>query len=239
VDTLTADTLVAAEVFGPTIQGEGPSAGRRCGFIRLGGCNLHCSWCDTPYTWDASRFDLHAELTRRPITDLAAAALAGGTRMTVITGGEPLLHQSQQAWLPLLDLLLDSGADTIEVETNGTQTPTPETTARVTRFNVSPKLAHAGDPASLRIAPDALAALRGTGKAIFKFVCRDPGDVTETAVFAARHQIPPRLVWIMPEGITAQVLSARAKALADPAIACGFNLTTRLHVLAWGDERGR
>ena len=43
-------TLVVAEVFGPTVQGEGPSAGRRASFIRLGGCNLHCDWCDTKFT---------------------------------------------------------------------------------------------------------------------------------------------------------------------------------------------
>src|SRR5438046_5626962 len=45
-------TLVVSEIFGPTFQGEGPSLGRRCVFLRLGACNLHCRWCDTPYTWD-------------------------------------------------------------------------------------------------------------------------------------------------------------------------------------------
>ncbi|HHK7228110.1 TPA: hypothetical protein ACQXLV_002143, partial [Streptococcus pneumoniae] len=44
------ERLPVSEVFGPTIQGEGPHAGRTCHFIRLGGCNLSCSWCDTPYS---------------------------------------------------------------------------------------------------------------------------------------------------------------------------------------------
>ena len=56
--------LVVAEVFGPTFQGEGPSTGQRAGFVRLGRCNLDCSWCDTPYTWDWERFD-PAAATRR------------------------------------------------------------------------------------------------------------------------------------------------------------------------------
>jgi organic radical activating enzyme len=38
--------LVVSEIFGPTVQGEGTSMGRRCGFLRLGGCNLDCAWCD-------------------------------------------------------------------------------------------------------------------------------------------------------------------------------------------------
>ena len=39
-------------MFGPTVQGEGPYAGRVCHFLRLGGCDYRCSWCDTPYAVD-------------------------------------------------------------------------------------------------------------------------------------------------------------------------------------------
>lgn len=41
--------LLVSEVFGPTVQGEGKHCGRIAAFVRLGGCNLHCRWCDTPY----------------------------------------------------------------------------------------------------------------------------------------------------------------------------------------------
>jgi 7-carboxy-7-deazaguanine synthase len=236
--TATTDTLVVAECFGPTVQGEGPSAGRRASFIRLGGCNLHCSWCDSKYTWDASRFDLRAELTRRPVDGLAAEVASHGTGLVVITGGEPLLHQDQPAWPRLLATLAAAGAD-IEVETNGTQPPAAETSRWVTQFNCSPKLANSGDPPGLRIVPEAVAGLLATGRAVFKFVCRDLGDLEETRHLAAGHSIPPGLVWIMPEGTNAATICKRLADLADPAIAAGFNLTTRLHVLAWGDERGR
>lgn len=233
-----ADTLVVAEVFGPTVQGEGPSMGRRASFLRLGGCNLACSWCDTPFTWDAGRFDLRAELTRTPVPELVARVLEGSPGIVVITGGEPLLHQQQPGWAVLLAALNVAGVE-VEVETNGTLAPTPATAAAVTRFNVSPKLTHSSDPADKRIRPDALTALRHTGRAAFKFVCRTPADIQEAAAHTAAYGIPPHEVWIMPEGTTTRELDERLRLLADPAIRAGFNLTTRLHVHAWGDERAR
>ncbi|MGW2936061.1 7-carboxy-7-deazaguanine synthase QueE [Streptomyces sp. NPDC001156] len=231
-------TLVVAEVFSHTVQGEGPSTGRRASFIRLGGCNLSCTFCDTPYTWDASRFDLRTELTRQPVEDLAARALQGAPAIVVITGGEPLMHQRQTGWAALLDRLAAAGVE-IEVETNGTLAPTPYTGQRVSRFNVSPKLAHAGDPLSMRIRPAALLALAATGRAVFKFVCATEQDVAEAADAVAGLGIDPAHVWVMPEGTDTTSLSEHLAVIADPAIAAGFNLTHRLHVLAWGNERAR
>lgn len=234
----TSTTLVVSEVFGVTVQGEGPSCGRRASFIRLGGCNLSCTWCDTPYTWDASRFDLRTELTRTPVIDLAAHALHGDPGLVVITGGEPLLHQHQPGWAALLHLLNAGGAD-VEIETNGTIAPSALTTTGATRLNVSPKLPHAGDPETARIRPNQLAALNATGRASFKFVCRDAADVDHVTAYTAAWGIPPARVWVMPEGTTRSALHDHLTAIADPAITAGFNLTTRLHVHAWGDERGR
>jgi len=232
-------TLVVAEVFGPTFQGEGPSAGRLASFIRLGGCNLHCPPCDSKFTWDASRFDLRKEMTRRPVDDVARQALGYGARLIVISGGEPLLHQAQPGWAPLLARLRAARCE-VEVETNGTMVPNDATTALVTRFNVSPKLrAMDGDPESARIVPAAIAALWATRRAVFKFVCSSPADVDEAAATTKRLGIYPHKVWIMPEGTTAEKITASLRVLADPAREAGFNLTTRLHVLAWGDERGR
>lgn len=236
--TATADTLVVSEVFGPTVQGEGPSLGRRAGFIRLGGCDLGCTWCDAAYTWDAGRFSLRDELERWPVERIVEQALVGDPGLVVITGGEPLLHQDQPAWPVLLRRLLSARVE-IEVETNGTRSPSGATRFAVTRFNVSPKLAHAGDPESARINPGVLEAFCRTGKAVFKFVCRDAGDVVEVSDLVHRYAIPPRTVWIMPEGVTRQAINDHLALVPDTAIAAGFNVTTRLHILAWGDERGR
>ncbi|WP_158884033.1 7-carboxy-7-deazaguanine synthase QueE [Amycolatopsis anabasis] len=236
----TADTLVASEVFGPTVQGEGPTAGRRASFVRLGGCNLACSWCDTPYTWDGSRYDLRAELARKPVRDIVDRALVGDPGLVVISGGEPLLHQHQPGWTRLLWALRRAGVD-IEIETNGTVAPTPATLNidLNVRFNVSPKLAHSGDPAERRIRPEVLTALVESARASFKFVCATPADVDEAAELVHRYEMGPGNVWISPEGTSVDTIVGHTKILADRVVEHGFNLGTRLHVLAWGNERGR
>ena len=226
--------LPVAELFGPTVQGEGPSLGRRASFLRLGGCNLRCSWCDTPYTWDASRHQLREEITPRPVADILTMVASHGTPLTVITGGEPLLHQHRPAW----PLLLTGLTGDIEIETNGTITPTPATIMRISRFNVSPKLAHAGGPEPRRIRPQVLRALAATGRAAFKFVATTPTDLHEVRRVCDTAGIPPHMVWIMPEGTDPAALTTSGRALAGPAIAAGFNVTTRLHTLLWANQRG-
>ena len=83
--TVCDDELVVAEVFGPTFQGEGPSIGRRAGFVRLGRCNLDCSWCDTPYTWDWDRFDPAKELRHESVTSVLAHLDAMTPEIVVVT----------------------------------------------------------------------------------------------------------------------------------------------------------
>jgi 7-carboxy-7-deazaguanine synthase len=229
--------LAISEVFGPTIQGEGPTAGRRAAFVRLARCNLDCAWCDTPYTWDWARFDPAKEIHRATVPDVLSRLDAMTVDRVVVTGGEPLLQQRRL--LPLLAACRDRGW-AVELETNGTIAPRPEVAALVTAFNVSPKLANSGIPEARRIRPDALAsfvALAVTGRAAFKFVATGVSDLDEIAALAARHDLAP--VWVMPEGTDAATIAGRMADLADAVVARGWNLTPRLHVLLWGDERGR
>jgi 7-carboxy-7-deazaguanine synthase len=226
--------LIVSEVFGPTFQGEGPSIGRRAGFVRLGRCNLDCRWCDTPYTWDWERFDPAAELRRVPVDEIVRQLEGMSPERVVVTGGEPLLQQRQLAGL--VAACRDRGWP-VEIETNGTRVPSAELLDLVTQWNVSPKLANSGVEASARIRPDALGALVASGRAVFKFVATGPADLDEIAALVDAHQLAP--VWVMPEGTDPATLVARSRALADPVLARGWNLTPRLHVLLWGNERGR
>ena len=168
---MNGPNLVVSEIFGPTFQGEGPSAGQRAAFLRLAGCNLACSWCDTPYTWDGRRFDLARESRRMVADEVLRRIRAGRAPLLVVTGGEPLLQQDA-----LLPVLLECHRDgqAIEVETNGTVMPEPALVRLVSRFNVSPKLGNSAVPGEKRIRPDVLAGFRSTGKAIFKFVVEAP-----------------------------------------------------------------
>ncbi|XVS60921.1 7-carboxy-7-deazaguanine synthase QueE [Actinosynnema sp. CA-299493] len=222
------------------MQGEGPSLGRRCAFVRLGGCNLSCRWCDTPYTWDWTGvgdtgvvYDPKVELRAMPWDDVLRRLVEYQVGLIVISGGEPL--NQQHRLVPLARALVDSGHQ-VEVETNGTVVPIREL-ADLTRFNVSPKLAHSGDPESRRLVPAALTALAALPGTAFKFVCRSLADLDEVASVVDRHGTEP--VWIMPEGRTGGEVHRTLGELGDAVIARGWNLTTRLHVSAWGDRRGK
>jgi 7-cyano-7-deazaguanosine (preQ0) biosynthesis protein QueE len=237
---ITARTrdLFVSEIFGPTFQGEGPSLGQRCSFLRLGGCNLACKWCDTPYTWDwtgrnGKRYDPRVELRRLSPNDVWLELSHRKTSMLVVSGGEPMLQQA--ALIHLLRRCREA-AWRVEIETAGTIAPLRDLEALVDHFNVSLKLSNSGNALAARHRPDSVEALAATGKARWKFVATDPEDLDEAAVLVGRHRLQP--VYIMPEGTTADAVLLATQRLAEPVLARGWNLTTRLHVLIHGDRRG-
>lgn len=197
--------------------------------MRLMGCNLSCEWstpdgpsrCDEAQTWDAERYDLHAQGIRMDAAEIAAKALSYGTGMVVVTGGEPLLHQHQEGWAEMMGWLLRGGR--VEVETNGTIAPQ---WPLADQYNVSPKLASAGQGAAAHRA-EVIAAFLALGRAVFKFVAATDTDVEEAAALATGWGIPARLVWIMPVGTAPAVILQTAGRLAPAVATAGFNLTLR------------
>ncbi|MDQ3641432.1 MAG: 7-carboxy-7-deazaguanine synthase QueE [Actinomycetota bacterium] len=230
---MTGATLVVSEVFGPTFQGEGPSAGRTAGFVRLGRCNLSCGWCDSKYTWDWERYDLEKELRTVPVDSLLSELDAMGVALVVVTGGEPLLQQRN---LPPLLREAKARGWRVEVETSGTITPLLGAEL-VDQYNVSPKLAHSGNNQSRPYRPDVLRSFQESGRAVFKFVAQTPTDLIEVDRMVAECDLDP--VYVMPEGTDAETVTARMRELADAVLARGWVLTPRLHILLWGNERGR
>lgn len=236
ITSVAARTLLVAECFGPTLQGEGPSTGQQALFVRLSRCNLACPACDTPYTWDWSRFDPTAEARRVPVEELVAWALGSSTRLIVVTGGEPLL---QQPGLVGLVRALTQQGRRVEIETNGTLSPNPDLLEATAQFTVSPKLSTfgAGMPVARRINPAALRGYVSSGKSVFKFVIKAPADLDEVTELEGQLGLSP--VWVMPEGTTRDTVLSGMSWLAEEALARGWHLSGRLHVLLWGDERGR
>ena len=91
-----------------SLQGEGYHQGKAAFFIRLAGCDVGCVWCDVKDSWDASK---HPILS---IEEIVAAAAAHPSRIAIVTGGEPLLHQLD----PLTTALKAAGFQT-HIETSG------------------------------------------------------------------------------------------------------------------------
>lgn len=218
-------------------QGEGPYLGRRASFVRLGICNLSCTGCDTAKTWDREKYDLAYENPLTPVPEILEQVRAHRTRLTIVTGGEPLIWQQTSAFRDLVVGLTESGRK-IHFETNGTIAPTLATVSFSEHFTVSPKigpLASPRDPERKRIRHDVLgefAGLAAAGQACFKFVCSTVENVTAVALFCARHGLDAATVWIMPYGSTAAEVAAVQPVITPAAMDSGFNTTTRLHLIA-------
>ena len=201
-------------------------------FLRLATCNLSCRWCDTKYTWDWQNFDYETE-----VADLEESEVqAFDCSHLVITGGEPMLQQAGLA--PLVKSLSEEGY-TFEVETNGTIVPAPEMLRYIGHWNVSPKLHTSGNPSAGSQVPSALEVFAGLPEAYFKFVVTGESDVGEVCALRDRYGLEPDRVLLMPEGRTPDALARKSAWLSEACVKNGFRFTTRLHIILWGDERGR
>ena len=240
--TLATQAPGEPEIFA-SLQGEGPSMGKPVAFVRLSRCNLACHWCDTPYTWHftgdnrphrgGETYDRKANQIVLAPAEVARRIAALGMTRLVITGGEPLLQSGK-----LAEMLAHLPDMAVEVETNGTVEPAGSFDIRVDQYNVSPKLAHSGNPADLALPERMLDHWAGDSRAVFKFVIAQPSDLDQVLALARKHAILPTRVWLMAEGTDSATLAAREKWLAPLCIANGLTLSKRMHIDLFGDTRG-
>jgi organic radical activating enzyme len=226
--------LKLSEIF-DSVQGEGPSAGKKATFLRLALCNLRCVWCDTKYTWDFTHYDYEREVSLVSVDDVAEELGKKSLERLIVTGGEPLL---QQAALEKLFELFPRTLP-IELETNGTLQPAPALLDRVDQWNVSPKLENSGEPERRRIRREVLASLRATGRAWLKLVVKGSAERAAIEQLLTELGWPRELVLLMPEAARRDEYALRLPIVGDLAEKLGLRVSPRLHVELWDGERGR
>ncbi len=233
-----------------SIQGEGKSIGKPAIFIRTSLCNLHCVWCDTDYTWNwektsfehindikegYSKYKKEEWIAEIEVVGILNEINKFPCKRIILTGGEPLMQQKE---LVVLAKLLHEEGYFIEVETNGTLTPTDDFDALVNQYNVSPKLSNSKNSQQLREKKSVFEFFSSSDKATFKFVIDTPKDLSEVKELITKYVISPADVYLMPQGTTAKILNEKQKWLVDICKEQGYNYTDRLHIHIYGDKRG-
>jgi len=231
--------LSIAETF-TSIQGEGKRTGVPSFFIRLSGCNLRCSWCDTPHASWAP------EKTPRTLDSLRDEARSSAVREVVITGGEPMMFPA----ITELSSTLAADGFAITIETAGTiHAPTT-----CSLMSISPKLANstpqAGDPRD----PGGIWRTRHEDRRLnfpvlqrlidehperqLKFVVSNPPDLAEIdSILARLTGWSPPDVLIMPEGIASPPPGSTLW-IVQEVIARNWRYCHRLHLDVFGHRRG-
>jgi 7-carboxy-7-deazaguanine synthase len=229
--------LRIAEIFA-SIQGEGIWAGTPSAFVRVSGCNLRCSWCDTPYASWAP------EGPMMDVCEIVDRVDAYGVDHVVVTGGEPMLFDAVE---PLLATLAES--HTITIETAGTV----YRDVPCGLMSISPKLGNStpGPDAGpgwterherTRSNRDALRRLVQTYHFQMKFVANPEhnltNDVKDIIDIVSDCGVDASRVLLMAEGTDSEVLHRREALLVPICMEYGFKLSPRLHVHLFGNTRG-
>jgi len=228
-----------AEIF-YSIQGEGKFTGTPSTFIRTSGCNLRCTWCDTPYaSWSPRGKNLDVD-------EILAKVQENTPKHVIITGGEPMI----QPELPSLIEKLRTLGKFVTVETAGTvwlNVPMDLASVSPKLSNSTPTVRQGGKFAKqheeLRLQPDVLkklASSRNIRSVQWKFVIYRPADMIEVDdVLKSIGKVNPDDVILMPEGIDDEQVRQRGIWLADICKKRGFRFGPRLQLWLYGNTPGK
>jgi 7-carboxy-7-deazaguanine synthase len=161
-----------------SLQGESTHAGRPCLFVRLTGCNLRCSWCDSEYAFYGGRKMTPEEV----FAEVEQLSPNGG--LVEITGGEPMLQEREV--VPLMRQLVEGGYQVL-LETSG-ERPLERVPAGVIKI-VDVKCPNSGEPDTFRM--ENLETLSDRDE--IKFVLSDRADYEFARDFTQRHNLATRV----------------------------------------------
>ena len=232
-----------AELF-RSLQGEGRLTGTESVFVRTSGCNLRCSYCDTPFaSWSPEGEELSVEEIALRAEQLAAPAGQGGSvGHVVVTGGEPMLYAEL---IPLCRRLREGGKH-MTIETAGTLYLPVECDL----MSISPKLrnstpAAAGDARwtwrheTARHAPDVVRRLVRQYDYQVKFVVDRPEDLGEVEAYLTElPEIDRARAMLMPQGIDAEDLAEKAAWIEPYCTRHGLTYCPRRQIEWFGSRRG-
>ena len=229
-----------SEIFGPTVQGEGPLIGRPTVFVRTGGCDYRCAWCDTLY---AVLPEYREDWTLMTPADILAEVdrLAGGAPVLVsLSGGNPAL----QPLAPLIEMGHAKG-HTFALETQGSVAQ--PWFAALDWLMLSPKPPSSGMAADWPALDACVQAAASGPRSVLKIPIFDDADYAFARAAADRHPALPVYLQVgnpaPTEGAVADPADLMyrfrdlvAKVTADRWFAA--TVLPQLHVLAWGNRRG-
>jgi len=216
--TAAAVRLRITEIFA-SVQGESSRVGLPTVFVRLTGCPLRCTWCDTAYAFTGG--------STRTLDDILAEVARHGLRHVCVTGGEPL---AQKGCLALLTALCDAGYD-VSLETSGAL-DIAEVDARVARI-VDLKAPGSGEVDKNRY--ENIPLLRASDEV--KIVLADAADYDWARAQIATHALDQRCSVLLSPVAGALDPAELAEWVVRDRLPVRFQL--QLHKILWNDARGR
>lgn len=230
--------LAIAELFCDTIQGEGVSTGITSTFLRLQGCTLKCTWCDTLGVWpNGNEYSFEEIFELFESVDLIEKFKNG--QHLILTGGSPLKQQDQLIRFIFYFELKYKFKPYIEIENEGVLIPTPSIMLITNQWNNSPKLTNSGMKERVRYKPEVIKQLSKFDNSWFKFVVETDKDWDEiNEYFLKPGLINKSQIILMPQGQTQEELNISRPIAADMAIKYGVRFSDRLHVTIWNKRTG-